>query len=791
VPILFPYRVVQLVSLPFVILYFATRLLSRRAYWSHFGERLGFLPRSFKRTAPGSIWLHAVSAGEIATVVPLIQQIRAGDPRVAIFVSTTTLAGRSAADKRLRELADGVFFCPLDYPSCIRRALNAIKPSMVMILETEIWPSLYAESKRFGACLILVNARISSKSWPQYAAMKWFFAPVLRLADAVFPQSIADRDRYYQLGVAPAKLHTAGNLKYDASSTVPAAFLPAFDARQIWIAASTVGPGDSRHYKHDVDEDDIVLDAFQKLSEGFPELLLILAPRQPARFEAVARKLRDRGISFVRRTAIQNQFHPSLRLPGVLLLDTIGELSGAFSMADVVFVGGSIAPRGGHNILEPAACGVPIVTGKHMENFEAIARDFAGGGALVQVESRDDLAPAISQLLHDTATAETMGRRAQQIIGQQQGAAERVMERVWPMYWAASMKVSPGILARLVLAPLAGLWEAGSLLKRRRDLARQQHLPVPVISIGGITVGGAGKTPFTNYLTRCLRLRGYHPAVLTRGYRRATPAKNIIIPAGAGVSPALTGDEAQIFLRAGICPIGIGANRAETGRLLLEHFPADIFVLDDGFQHARLHRDIDIVMIDGLMPFGRGFLVPLGRLREPVEALGRADVLIVSRADHDPRFEHLRKELRRFNQVAPIFRVRTRPRQWRLYSKRQVVDDLPAKKVGAFCALGNPQAFWNTLDGIGLNVVFHWSFPDHHVYQQLELRRIASQALRAGAEMLVTTEKDRINFPRDFASSLAPLDVAWLEIENTVDDEEELLSWIESALSARFAKIRY
>jgi tetraacyldisaccharide 4'-kinase len=791
VPILFPYRLVQLVSLPFVILYFAVRLFSRRAYWGHFGERLGFLPRSFKRTAQGSIWLHAVSAGEIATVVPLIQQIRAGDPRVAVFVSTTTLAGRSAADKRLRGLADGVFFCPLDYPSCVRRALNAIKPSMVMILETEIWPSLYSESKRFGACLILVNARISSKSWPQYAAMKWLFGPVLRLADAVFPQSIADRDRYYQLGVPLAKLHTVGNLKYDASSTVPKTVLPDFGAQQIWIAASTVGPGDSRHYKHDVDEDDIVLDAFRKLSEEFPKLLLILAPRQPSRFAEAARKLRERGISFVQRTAVQNQFHLLLRLPGVLLLDTIGELSGAFSMADVVFVGGSIAPRGGHNILEPAACGAPIVTGKHMENFEAIARDFADGGALMQVDSRDDLAPAISRLLRDTATAAAMGRRAQQIITQQQGTAERVMEKVWPIYWSASMKVSPGILARVVLAPLASLWEAGGVLRRRRDLARQQRLPIPVISVGGITVGGAGKTPFTSYLTGRLALRGYHPAILTRGYRRVTPAKSVIVPPGVAVSPALTGDEAQIFLRAGVCPVGIGANRAETGRLLLEHFPADLFVLDDGFQHAKLHRDIDIVLIDGLMPFGRGFVIPLGRLREPVEALKRADILIVSRADHDPRFEHLRSELRQINKIAPIFRVRTHPRQWRISSKRQVVEELPAKKVGAFCGLGNPQAFWNTLDAMGLNVVFRWSFPDHHAYQPLELRRIASQALSAGAEILVTTEKDRINFPGDFASSVAPLDVAWLEIENTVDDEEELLSWIESALSARFAKTRY
>jgi tetraacyldisaccharide 4'-kinase len=323
----------------------------------------------------------------------------------------------------------------------------------------------------------------------------------------------------------------------------------------------------------------------------------------------------------------------------------------------------------------------------------------------------------------------------------------------------------------------------------RRDEAAQQRIPLPVISIGGLTVGGAGKTPFANYLASELRERGHHPAILTRGYRRRTPARNIVLAPGTVVSPALTGDEAQIFLRAGDAAVGIGANRAETGRLLMQHHPVDIILLDDGFQHRRLYRDIDIVLIDGLMPFGRLHTVPLGLLREPLNALERADILVVTRAEHTLRFELIAKKLREYNSRVPIFRAFTQPKQWRLYREKIAAPVLPFRRVAAFCGIGNPQGFWNTLSALNLEIVFNWSFPDHHLYQQHELRRMASQAENAGAEILVTTEKDRVNLPRDFLSNVAPFDVAWLEIENTMEHKEEFFAWLERRLGARLEMV--
>ncbi len=766
-----------------MIVYFAGRILTNPAYAVRFRERLGFLPHSFDRTAPGAIWLHAVSAGEILTAVPLLEQMKQQEARIPIFVSTSTLAGRAAASKNLEHLTDGIFFCPLDFVSCIRRVLRVLKPSLVIIMETEIWPNLYAEVKRTRAGLAVVNARISNKTWPHYQATKWFFAPVLRQVDSLFPQSPTDRDRYFRLGVPVSRIHLQGNLKYDSVSAAAPIQLPTFNASPIWIAGSTVAPGESRRYRHDVDEDDVVLDAFEQLRTEFPKLLLILAPRQPVRFNLVAEKLKTRRIPFLRRTQISHPPTTELDLPSVLLLDTIGELAGAFPLADVVFIGGSIAPRGGHNILEPARCGAAIVTGCHMENFEAIANDFREAGAIRQIRSADELAPTIQELLSHPETALDLGRRAQLLMEQKRGTAAQIIQHLWPLYWAADPCQTHTLFTKPVLAPLAKLWNWGGKLKRKSDEAHQQTLPVKVISIGGVTLGGAGKTPFTNYLATELHHRGHKPAILTRGYRRRTPARNLLLPSGAQVSPSLTGDEAQIFLRAAVCPVGIGNNRAETGLLLLQNFDVDLFLLDDGFQHRKLHRDIDLVLIDGLTPFGNQSLFPLGRLREPLSCLKRADGLIVTRADNDLRFESITKQLRRYNTHAPIFRVFTRPKHWRMCQQKTTVNDLPSSRVAAFCGLGNPQGFWNTLTQMGLETVSRWSFPDHHLYRPAELKHLSLQAQSLGADLLVTTEKDRINFPPEFASDVAPLEVAWLEIDNKLDGEAAFFGWLESKLS--------
>lgn len=731
-----------------------------------------------------------MSVGEVASAIPLMRTLRASEPLVPIYLSTSTIAGRMAAERQASALADGIFYAPLDYVSCIRRTLRTIRAAVVIVLETEIWPNLYYESKQSGAALALVNARISDRAWPRYRTLRWFFAPVLNLPDAVFVQSARDRERYRQLGVPETKLALAGNLKYDASLARGASALPTFGAQQVWIAASTVGPNERGSLvRHSIDEDDLVMEAFRRLAPAHPRLLLILAPRQPARFDVVARKLRNSGVPFVRRTELQAHPAANLELPGVLLLDTIGELAAAYALANVVFVGGSIAPRGGHNILEPASAGLAVIVGPHMQNFAAITRDFVEADAILQIQGGEDLFSAVRDLLANRDRAAALGQRARDLFETQRGASERIAEHLWPLYYASSLRHRHNFLARSLLAALAFLWRKGGVLKRARYLRYARSVPpvaAPVISIGAITIGGSGKTPFTTYLSSVLKERGYSPAILTRGYRRRSPARDLVFPPGATVPAAFTGDEAQIFLRHAIAPIGIGSNRYETAQILCFQFPSvDALLLDDGFQHARLNRDFDIVLIDGLDPFGGEEVFPLGRLREPLTALERAHAFVVTRAPSDLRFHAISARLRQINANAPIFRTRLMARRWRNYRTGAFSNTLNVRRVAAFCGLGNPQSFWSTLESLGLEVVFRWAFDDHHSYKRFELQRIAHQARVHGAEILVTTEKDRINCPNHFENAIAPLDLAWLEIQIELEDESRFFDLLERVLRRR------
>ena len=301
------------------------------------------------------------------------------------------------------------------------------------------------------------------------------------------------------------------------------------------------------------------------LAKRYPKLLMILAPRQQERFDLVADEAQERGCAVSpphrsRPKRPSRRFHcRAWYCRACCLLDSIGDLAGLYHLADVAFVGGSIAPRGGHNILEPAAAAVPVVVGQHMQNFETIANDFLAADALVQIRRPSELETSVDELLHNPELAQTIGRRGRAIVEQQQGVSHHIVARLMPLYNTATPVLPKSFLTRLLLTPLAVLWEAGGYIKRHRALRHLRRLPIPVISVGGITVGGSGKTPFVNYLAALLRKRGLQPAILTRGYHRRSSAETMIFAAGADVPPALTGDEAQIFLHAGVAAVGIGS----------------------------------------------------------------------------------------------------------------------------------------------------------------------------------------------------------------------------------------
>ena len=391
-------------------------------------ERFGLLPESFQQAARGAIWLHAVSVGETLAVVSLVRDLQARFPDRKIFMSSVTPAGRAAGENRLPSVA-GRYYLPMDWRRAVDAALKRIQPSLLVIVETELWPNLLRASHDLGARVILINARLSTRSFRRYRLLRPFMRRVLEHVDVICAQTEVDAERFRQLGAAPERVALSGNLKFDSQPPRLATFprllkRAATDAARapIMIAASTMAG-----------EEPYVLQVWNKVRAQYPKALLILAPRHPARFDEVAQILTKSGHSYARRTHLASQepeISKQLAAPDVLLLDSIGELAGILELADVVFIGGSLVPTGGHNILEAAYWAKPVVFGPHMENFQDIARLFLEAEASVRVRDANGLLETVLKLFGDRAAAQRLGERGKRVLEEHAGATARVLEQI-------------------------------------------------------------------------------------------------------------------------------------------------------------------------------------------------------------------------------------------------------------------------------------------------------------------------------------------------------------------------
>jgi 3-deoxy-D-manno-octulosonic-acid transferase len=405
------------------------RGFSDRHYWQGIAERLGF---GRALLAP-SIWLHAVSLGEMSAAAPLARALRLRFPDMALVVTTATPAGRARAAALFEADAD-IRFLPYDTPAAVRRFLARTRPRAAIIMETELWPNLLRECERSGIPVLLASARLSLKSVSRYRRFGGLFAGVFSKNLVVAAQSAEDAERFKSIGAAAEQTLVVGNVKFDVG--VDAGIVQAgralrvalAGARPVWIAGST-----------HAGEEEQLLDAHAALLRSTPNAVLLLVPRHKDRFTSVAELLARRGVRFARRSRMTSG-EQAQRLPDdttVLLVDTVGELATLYASADVAFVGGSLVAVGGHNLLEPAALGLPVLTGPSHFNGEEIAQLLLARGAALEVLSAQDLAATLQGLLAAPQLREQIGLIGTEIIAANRGSVARLLELIEPWLPAA------------------------------------------------------------------------------------------------------------------------------------------------------------------------------------------------------------------------------------------------------------------------------------------------------------------------------------------------------------------
>jgi 3-deoxy-D-manno-octulosonic-acid transferase len=397
--------------------WFVYQALRYKKYVGSFRQRMGYLPVSFNMDADESIWIHAVSVGEVLTARPLITDLKRRYPTLRMFLSTTTMAGQQLARRSVQDV-DAVFYFPFDLGFVVRRTLNLVRPKLFIMMETEIWPNLLNECRRRGVKTAVVNGRLSARSFSRYRMVRGFMRRVLDHVDRFLVQSEESARRFIDLGADPARVVVTGSLKFDSLDLSQARsrdrvlrYFRVPSSRPVIVAGSTMKG-----------EETAVLRAFRRVRAASPNTLLVLAPRHPERFGEVEQLVRSEGWKTARRTDLAIDSEPRV---DVVVLDTIGELASVYQIGTVVFVGGSLVTTGGHNVLEPAVFGKPIVFGPHMQNFAEIADAFVTNGAGVQLAGEQHLEESLLSLMSDPVRRARLGAAARALVEANRGAKEK------------------------------------------------------------------------------------------------------------------------------------------------------------------------------------------------------------------------------------------------------------------------------------------------------------------------------------------------------------------------------
>jgi tetraacyldisaccharide 4'-kinase len=795
-----------LVFFVLILPFYIYRLITEKGFSGRFRQSMGLIRREEIANVMNTdcIWIHGASVGEIVATSPIVKEIKKIMPERKVLVSAFTVAGYNMAKQIIPE-ADGYIFFPLDLPWVAQSVVRRVHPGIFLPVETELWPNFLRAIRDRNIPVMMVNGRISERSVKTYQYLFSIWRDMLRTVSRFCMQSSIDANYITHLGADPKKIFVTGNTKFDQTyAEVTPEDLANYktelglteDSFPVIVAGSTHSP-----------EEQTLLTAFAELCKQHPKARLVIAPRKTDRVDEIRKLCNKFGYQAGLRSKLKTMsgFRPEYP---VLIIDTIGELGRIYAVGDIVFVGGSLKKGyGGHNVLEPAAHAKPILVGPSMENFKDSYSLLTKAGALHTVQDASGLTKEFLKITEDSSLRKKMGDASMQVIRENRGAAFNTMHYLTDLLDKASvphaytkdypvntrnfndaggggLKHGAAIIqyifhiahaperpwyAFILLGLLRGLsyvygfgarvnlwlYEAGILSRRELDCC--------VISIGNITVGGTGKTPTAQRVAMMVKNMGYRVVILNRGYRSHWDKPLGVVSDGKKIfmTSYEAGDEAYLMAKMmpGI-PVVIGKNRDVTGSYAVDNLHAEVIIMDDGYQHWQLNRDLDIVLVDTLNLFGNGNLLPRGILREPLSHLNRADMFLFTKSDQSSQLTRtsLAENIRQYNTEAPIVESIHHAKEFveiadwykGIQQNPLPLEELKGKKVMVFSAIGNPSSFEQNVSGCNLEILEAIRYPDHHDYGMLEMQYIAERASTLKADALITTGKDAVKIPTEF-----------------------------------------
>lgn len=806
----------------FIVPIYIYRSFREKGFPKRFRQSMGFFHDEEIEAVAGhhAIWIHGASVGEIVATSPLVKEIKKAFPGVPVVVSAVTTGGYTMAKQIIPE-ADSVIFFPLDMPFVTGMVVERIRPRIFMPVETELWPNFLHDINMRGIPIMMVNGRISDKSVKTYKYLYTILTSMLNSVGRFCMQSTLDAEYIKRLGAKPDRVVVTGNTKFDQTY----AEVTQEDKNRFLLElgiqnSNPVIVAGSTH----IGEEKILIDAFAKVKENFPHACLVIAPRKPGRLNEIQSIAKEHGFTCGKRSELLKQTAEMRASYPIVLIDTIGELGRIYAVGDVVFVGGSLIRHGGHNVLEPAAHAKPIIVGPNMFNFKDSYSLLQNRGACVTVNNEQELTEQFLKILSDDDLRLKMGAASYAIIEENRGAAVKSIEYLKEMlagpvimnqprtykinswYFVEENTFSQRVesyfyqlvhghvrtgwdnISLFVMSFFAILYGFGLKMKLfcyKAGIFKEYKMPCKVISLGNITLGGTGKTPTARTVATMIKEMGYKVVLLNRGYRANYDKPVGIVSDGKEIYMTAyeAGDEAYLLAKQlpGI-PVVIGKDRAISGEYVAKNMDVDVMIMDDGYQHWQLARDIDIVLVDTLTMFGNSCLLPRGTLREPLSHLDRADIFLLTKVDQSMQFsqKYVREIIAQNNPNALVFESVHQPRcfieigEWDKQDEAKAlsVENFKGKSALAFSAIGNPASFEQTIINLGVNLVEAMRYPDHHDYDMKELQYVLDRAEESNVSAIIITEKDAVKIPKEFIAleRSCPLYILCIEVQIKNDE---------------------